>query len=283
MFLMRRIRPFRSPENFSAEATGTPLILAAIAMSLVPMTWVHCQEKKSGTMSGFRFRSQKPAPVNSEKPAPTQGATSTKGSGPGIKLGLASGPARIPPELKELAQKGADAVANGDWASAQKHYLEMVLQAPDNPLAYANLGVAEYQLGNLTAASGNLRRSIDLNPTIAQNWITLGLIQMENGQILLAISSLTRAVHEDPQSAQAHLYLAAATFEKGWIDAAIGELKRVIELEPSHAQAHYNLALTYLGQKPPRTELARRHYYSAIRLGAQPSPSIERFLDNSDK
>ena len=247
------------------------------------MEEVQAQEENGGTMSGFRFRAEKPATPSSEAAQPGPAPNPGQGSGPGIKLGLASGPARIPPELKELAEKGADAVAKGDWTSAQKHYLEMVLQAPDNPLAYANLGVAEYQLGNLTAAAGNLRRSIDLNPTIAQNWITLGLIQMEKGQILLAISSLTRAVHEDPQSAQAHLYLAAAAFEKGWVDAAIGELKRVIELEPSHAQAHYNLALTYLGLKPPRTELARRHYYSAIRLGAQPSPSIERFFDHSAK
>ena len=154
----------------------------------------------------------------------------------------------------------------------------MVEKAPDNPLVYANLGVAEYQLKNLIAAEGNLKKSLQLNPSIAQNWTTLGLIQYERSQLLLAISSLSRAIHEDPRSANAHLYLAAVVYEYGWPIAAVEELKKVIELRPDHREAHFNLALTYLGLNPPKLELARRHYYRALDLGAVPSSEIEKLF-----
>ena len=162
-------------------------------------------------------------------------------------------------------------------------YLEMVEKAPHNPLAYAILGVAEYQLRNFPEAEKNIKKSLSLSPTIAQNWMTLGLIQYERGDLVLAISSLTRAIHEEPKSASAHLYLAAVTYEYGWVDAAIGELKLAVDLDPNLAEAHYNLALTYMGLSPPKVELARRHYFEAIDLGAEPSAQIEKFLGNSSE
>lgn len=197
---------------------------------------------------------------------------------PEIKLGLSSGAASIPPELRQVAQEGAMAIAQGRWDVARELYMQMVLLAPGNPLSYANLGVAEYQLKNYREAENNLKKSLDLDPSLSQNWTTLGLIQFEKGQLMLAISSLSRAIHEDPKSAQAHLYLAAVTYENGWTNAAIDELNKVVALEPDHREAHLNLALTYLGMKPPKLELVRRHYETAKRQGAAPHPGIERML-----
>ncbi len=218
-------------------------------------------------------------PEVSAKPDPGPPASAD----PGVRLGLAAKTVQIPPELTEIAQQAARAVTERKWNTARTLYLQMVEKAPDNPLVYANLGVAEYQLKNYLAAEGNLKKSLELNPSIAQNWMTLGLIQYERGDLLLAISSLSRAIHEDPNSASAHLYLAAVVYEHGWPIAAIKELKRVIEIEPRNAQAHFNLAMTYLGLTPPKVELARRHYYHAIDLGAEPSSEIERALAESSE
>lgn len=192
-----------------------------------------------------------------------------------MTIGLVTGPTKLPPELAKMAQRGAAAIANLKWDEAREAYLEMVGEAPDNALAYANLGVAEYQLGNLLAASGNVRKSLEINPTIAVNWQTLGLIQYDKGELNLAISSLTRAIHESPQNARSRLYLAAVVRDYGWKEAAITELQRAVELDPKLADAHYNLAITYLELRPPRIELAKRHYYAAVDLGAEPSPEVE--------
>ena len=51
-----------------------------------------------------------------------------------------------------------------------------------------------------------------------------------------------------------------------------------MELDPSYSDAHYNLAVFYLEEKPPAVELARRHYFRAIELGAEKDPAIEKVL-----
>jgi len=200
-----------------------------------------------------------------------------------MRVGRAGPLMDLPPELTEPARQGALAVAAEDWETARRHYLEMVRLAPGNALGYANLGVAEYQLGNLLAAAGNLTRSLEINPSIAQNWQTLGLIHYERGDLELAISSLTRALHEDASDARSRVYLAAVASDYGWRDAALLELQRAVESDPSLVDAHFNLALAYLDESPPRIELARRHYFAARDLGSPPAPEIEELLESDGR
>ena len=199
-----------------------------------------------------------------------------------INVGVHTGTTKLSPEFAEVATRGAVAASEQRWEDARSAYLELINATPDNALAYANLGVAEFQLGNLVAASGNLKRSLELNPSIGNNWQTLGLIQYEQKNLNLAISSLTRAIHEAPRDAQARVYLAAVIRDYGWTEAALTELKRAIDVDPKLPDAHYNLAVTYLETRPPRIELARRHYFKAIDLGAAPAPELEKALESAE-
>ncbi len=184
----------------------------------------------------------------------------------------------LPTELEELAQEGALASADQNWERARAAYLKMIQAAPRNALAYANLGIVEFRMENYEAARTALRRSLQHNPSISQNWITLGLVYHKEQNYELAIASLARALHEDPKDPRAHLYLAVVINDYGWGSAAVTELQRAIQLDPSYADAHYNLALMYLEQDPPAIELARRHYYVAIDLGAAPDPELEKLV-----
>lgn len=236
---------------------------------------------------GFRLNAKGPAPAapdppaaeapaaNREADAAPSGGTPESGE---LRIGRLKDPVALPPEVAELAKEGALAVSAGEWEQARDLYLEMVKIVPDSALAYANLGVAEHQLGNLLAAAGNLGKSTELNPHIARNWQTLGLIHYERGELALALSCLTRAVHEGPGEAETRLILAAVARDYGWPEAAVTELQRAVEINPKLAAAHYNLAITYLETDPPRLELARRHYHAAIDLGTAPSPEIEAIL-----
>jgi len=227
-------------------------------------------------MRGFRFS----AKANVEDKDPEAVHPLPEGA---LKVGLLKGQAKLPPEFAEIAQRGASAVTEQKWDEAREAYLELVGKAPDNALAYANLGVAEQQLGNLLAAAGNLNKSVQLNSSIAQNWQTLGLVQYEHGDLVLAISSLTRAVHEDPADARSRVYLAAIMHDYGWRQAAVTELERAVQTDPKLADAHFNLAVAYVAEDPPRIELARRHYYAARDLGAAKSGDIEKLLLNGSK
>lgn len=240
---------------------------------------------------GFRLNSKGPVaesgPGKAESPvtpaaAPGAPGEAMKPEEGNLQLGRVKENVALPPEVAALAKEGALAVAGQQWEKARDLYLEMVKAAPDNALAYANLGVAEHQLGNLLAAAGNLAKSTELNPHIARNWQTLGLIHYERGELALALSCLTRSIHENPADAESRIILAAVVRDYGWPEAAVTELQRAVEIDPKRAAAHYNLAITYLEADPPRLELARRHYYAAIDLGTAPSPEIEAILKPSE-
>ena len=233
---------------------------------------------------GFRMSSREPSepPSSAEEPAPSVGAKSDPTADPDslpMRLGRVQENVALPPEVAELAKAGALAVADADWKGARDAYLGMIRIAPDNSLGYANLGVAEHQLGNLLSAAGNLAKATEISPHVARNWQTLGLIQFERGELALALSSLARAVHEAPDEAETRIILAAVAREFGWPDTAIVELQRAVEIDPRSAAAHYNLAVAHLEAEPPRLELARRHYYAAVDLGTPPSPEIETVLN----
>lgn len=182
----------------------------------------------------------------------------------------------LPAELESLAKEGALASADQNWEKAHAAYEKMIALAPRNALAYANLGIVEYRRKNYEAARTALRRSLQLNPSISQNWITLGLVYHQERNLELAIASLARALHQDPKDPRAHLYMAVVIHDYGWGSAAEIELQRAIQLDPTYADAHFNLALMYLEKDPPAIELARRHYFMAIDLGAPPDEEIEK-------
>lgn len=279
-------------------STDFPARVALLLMSTAFLSLSFAQEtdapaEKPLPKRGFRFSSDgdsKQTPPNGSPPAavvnPPHTATVMPESLPGtpgnLKVGLVTELASLPPEVAEMAKHGALAVSEGSWEKARGIYLEMIRLAPDNALAYANLGVAEHQLGNLLAAAGNLGKSLELNPHIARNWQTLGLISYERRELALAISCLTRAIHESPDDPESRLLLAAVVRDYGWKEAAVTELQRAIELDPGLASAHYNLTVSYLEMRPPRLELARRHYYAAVDLGTTPSPEIEEVLKKSE-
>jgi len=255
-------------------AMGSPLLFPAspkLAAQEVPETATVAPLP----MKGFRFTSR-------EMPGKVPAAPTAAPADGTMQVGRVTDIETLPPALAEMAREGALAVADGNWEEARTIYLRMVKEAPDNALAYANLGGAEHQLDNLIAAAGNLGKSLELNPHIARIWQTLGLIHYEKGELALAISHLMRAIHEAPEEAESRLLLAAVLRDYGWTDAAVTELQRAVEIDPKLASAHYNLAVTYLEMKPPRIELARRHYYAAIDLGTPAAPEIETILKKSE-
>ena len=68
---------------------------------------------------------------------------------------------------------------------------------------------------------------------------------------------------------------------QGWIYGAEQELRRAVELDPAYADAHYNLAVFYLQEKPPATELAKRHYFKAVELGVEKDLSMEKLFTST--
>jgi tetratricopeptide (TPR) repeat protein len=210
-------------------------------------------------------------------PGVREGAGQDDGVRPGFADADETG--TLPAETTELAKRAAAAVSRKDWGSAKAAYQEMLGAEPDNALALANLGVVEFQLGELEAARTHLERAVHLRPKLASCWTTLGLLYFRQDELDLATAALSYAVHHDPANPQAHNYLAVVAKARGWTNAAELELQKAIDLDPDYAEAHFNLALLFAGRQPPALEIARRHYTRALALGAAPDPLLEEKLD----
>jgi tetratricopeptide (TPR) repeat protein len=187
----------------------------------------------------------------------------------------------VPEVAREAAAEGNAAFARGDFERARRAYLKVVDLAPDNLLGLINLGVVEYSLKKLEEAESHLKRAVQLKTDAAPAWLTLGIIYLDQNRLDEALAALAQATLYDPRNARARNYLGVVVGRKGWIDGAQVELRRAVEIDPNYSDAHYNLAAFYLEGKPPSIELARRHYFRAIELGAEPDPEIEATLKSA--
>lgn len=221
-----------------------------------------------------------PAFGQSLRPAQPVETGATPSPSPFPKNAAAKGAdAGFMPEIaKEAVADGNNAFLKKDYARARKAYLQFLDLMPDNVLGLVNLGVVEFSSGNTAKAEGLLKKAVSIRLENPAAWLTLGIIAMDQERFDEALADLSQAVLQEPRNPRARNYLGVVIGRKGWIDGAQSELRRAVELDPSYSDAHYNLAVFYLEEKPPAIELARRHYYRAIELGAEKDPAIEKVL-----
>jgi Flp pilus assembly protein TadD len=189
---------------------------------------------------------------------------------------------KLSDEARGAAQKGVAEFRNGDFKEAKAEFQKLTELAPDHPMGWANLGSAEFRLGEVDQAEEHLKKAVRLDPTAQQAWLTLGIINYQKDEMDAGLAALSQAVYLDPRDPKAHLYLGILIRKRGWLAAAEDEIRKAIELNEQYAEAHFNLAVLYLERQPPAIELARRHYYRALKLGAEPDAELDKVLKRAD-
>ncbi|MEI6033831.1 MAG: tetratricopeptide repeat protein [Verrucomicrobiae bacterium] len=184
----------------------------------------------------------------------------------------------VPEVASRAASEGKAAFLRKDYAGARKAYQRVLTLMPESLVGLVNLGVVEHCAGNVGRAEELLKKAVSIRLENPAAWLTLGMIHMDQEKFDEALADLSQAVLQDPRNPRARNFLGVVIGRKGWIDGAQSELRRAVELDPSYSDAHYNLAVFYLEEKPPSTELARRHYFRAIELGAEKDAEIEKVL-----
>jgi Flp pilus assembly protein TadD len=187
--------------------------------------------------------------------------------------------------LPRLSDDATSAAARGvadfrieKFQEAKAEFQKMTDLAPDHPMGWVNLGSAEFRLGEIAQAEEHLKKAVRLDPTAQQAWLTLGIIAYQKDEPDAGLAALSQAVYLNPRDPKAHLYLGVLIRKRGWLAAAEDEIRKAIELDEQYAEAHFNLAVLYLERQPPAIELARRHYYRALKLGAEPDAELDRAL-----
>jgi tetratricopeptide (TPR) repeat protein len=184
-----------------------------------------------------------------------------------------------PPGGAALAAQAQRYFAAKQYDKAETTYLELLKQDTENVFTLANLAATQLELNKLDECQKNIEHAVKLAPDDAFSVAVLGHLKFRQRNYDDAIEALGRAAKLDPQNAETQNYLGVTFSQKGMRAQAESALRKAVQISPGYADAHNNLALIYLSQQPPSTELARWHYQKALAAGSPPRPEIEKMLD----
>lgn len=188
------------------------------------------------------------------------------------------GKKQVSDEAQRLAKQAMVAMTKGDLVAAKKDLQKVLTLAPDNVATTINLGLVAYRQKQYAEAEKLLKKAVRTQPEAGLGWLVLGVIHYDQDKLDAALAALAQAALLEPKNATVHQYLGVTIGKKGWLSGAEDEMRKAIEIDPTYAEAHFNLAVFYLQRNPPAVELARRHYQTALDLGAAPDPDVAKGL-----
>ena len=143
---------------------------------------------------------------------------------------------------------------SGQKYSAQGKDREAVIQYSnalkiDKNFAEAHYALAQsyLHLGALSAAYGELLRTVDLQPANYKARIDLGNMMLAGGRIDDAKAQADAVMAAQPDNADGHALLSRIAARRGDKDLALSEIRRALELSPNEAPLHETLALFEVG------------------------------------
>jgi tetratricopeptide (TPR) repeat protein len=124
-----------------------------------------------------------------------------------------------------------------DYAEAIRLHQEVVRQHPDNALAHYHLGFAEGMMGRRTAEISEYQRAEALGLGSWDLFLNLGLAQFEEGELDGAAASLRRAVLLGEDHFESHFNLALVDERRGMLAEAERETLAALRLNPRQTEA----------------------------------------------
>ena len=192
--------------------------------------------------------------------------------------------------LRELPPGSAILVAEADryfstkqFDKAEDRYLQVLRKDERNVPTLANLAAIQLEMNHLDEAEKHIKQAVALAPDDTYSLSILGYLKFRQDKFDEALDTLSKAARLDPQNPQIQNYLGITLSQKGMRGPAETALRKAIQLEPGYASAHHNLAVVYVTQNPPLTELARWHYQKAINAGHPRNPKLEKIFDAAPK
>src|SRR5438477_4626159 len=110
-------------------------------------------------------------------------------------------------------------------------------------MAHNNLGVVQFQKGEIDDAINKYRQSLQLNPDYPEARYNLGGALLQKGEVNQAIGECEKAIKLQPNDPDAHVVLGNAFMAKQEVDRAINEYTQALALSPEDSNAHYNLGV----------------------------------------
>jgi predicted O-linked N-acetylglucosamine transferase (SPINDLY family) len=167
---------------------------------------------------------------------------------------------RFPSVATIRAQLGAFALESGDWRAARTLLKSVVADAPDDAMAWSNLGNACLHLGRTNDAIGAYRRALAHDVGSLGARVGLANALQQSGDIDGAVAVLEAARAAFAESAEIHNNLGNLYKDQGRFDDALAAYTAARALRPDFRPAFSNLlALTKLSPRHTPEEIFALH------------------------
>jgi len=148
----------------------------------------------------------------------------------------------------DLASRAAQAMQSGNYAEAEKLFLNLESLAPGVPEIYSNLGLARYYGKKTTLARQSFAKALSLKSSLFVPNFYLAKIDCEEGKYAEAVPLLRKAVKLQPQEPASRSLLAEVLSRTGSNAEAIAQYQELLRQQPQDATALNGLTQAYLDQ-----------------------------------
>ena len=141
---------------------------------------------------------------------------------------------RSPPGSPERARnhflRGNAYLDAGDFASAERDYVDALVISPDDTATYNNLGLALRYQERFEDAIRAYDRAIALDPSYRDAYTNRGVARADKGELQTAVADFTRAIELDPDFWFAYAQRGLALWALGRRPEAEADYARVSAL-----------------------------------------------------
>lgn len=195
-------------------------------------------------------------------------------------------------------EKGSAASDSGRYEEAVRHFHEAIALVPYEPVAFNNLGVTFFRVGELDSAINAYQTAIRLRPGFARAYLNLANVYLRQNNYQLAIAATSGALKQDPSMADAyalrgmiyeqlqqlneslknyqaavnlapndatyHLNLGAIYYHKGMLNDAVAQYEEALKLNPNMPEGHFNMGNAFA--RKCMQEEAKEQYRKALQI-----------------
>lgn len=132
--------------------------------------------------------------------------------------------------------------------------------------------------GDVQKARSVLMDGLKMEPDDKTLRTLMGMVHCRANEFENAMFIAESLIQEDPFNATARMILGTAYFGLGKVKEASKQMEETLAINPKSAEAHYNLSQILLNMKPANTNMARKHYKSALEFGAKSDTNLNFLL-----
>lgn len=144
----------------------------------------------------------------------------------------------IPSRARKEFDKANELVGKQSWSQAIQKLNKAISIYPEYAMAYNNLGVIYFRLGDVAREREALEKAISINDHLALAYVNLGRMSLVAGDFKEAQNHLDKASGFDPTDPTALILLAYAEFKELRFEEAIATTRKAHALGKPHAFAH---------------------------------------------